>query len=708
MSAFRPIRPSASQDPHESDAAPTGPEGTTGATTPGQQSSLADTAVAIGKQRKRKAPTHVSQNACTNCKKARAKCDGEDPAPCTRCISRAVADQCHYEVHVKTAKEELVRKIRDLEHTNAQLKASARAKDRWIESIMQLVGERSASSIPTGELLEVLRSPPLGSSEPSRPPRPDVNMVDSASGLMYDLAMVDSRSDDGSVAFWTSVTADEGLVHHLMALYFAWIHPVHMLFSEVHFVRSFRNKDYTYCTPGMVNAMCALGCCLMTDPTEGGGSGTNIQAQKLGERFYQQVKLDERADEHSTPVFAITYAILFLVELSMCQARKATSHLRLAVESLRSVDKAEWTEEAFEIVLWGIHTLNTGWAAFTYQKPSAPVSPRAPVFTHVRLDGPDPANWLPYRFQGDAGDKPLASHAIATAREFALLMQIVHETINVYCGSRGKVTAHAVVSLHRRYVSWKDSLPAHLSDHAVESPEYESKALPHVLALHIHYCVALCQLFTPLLSISNLPPATAAHIKSEALAYAQHGLLLARRYYDIFRTRYQPPFLAFCLVHLSDVMLRHGQPLTANDVITFTLTALADSLQGFPVVGPLAAMFRDSVLETGYMLPKDVISILGIAWSNWGREDRLECCGRLTYAQPVDLLAERVDESLVRQWEEVWRTGGIDGSSGVGRKDGRRVGLDGRRTSEEERRDERNGDESGAARYMDINTIMNP
>lgn len=55
MSAFRPIRPSS--DPGEG----------------GLQPSALESSVTLGKTRKRRAPSHVSQNACTNCKKARAK-----------------------------------------------------------------------------------------------------------------------------------------------------------------------------------------------------------------------------------------------------------------------------------------------------------------------------------------------------------------------------------------------------------------------------------------------------------------------------------------------------------------------------------------------------------------------------------------------------------------------------------------------------------
>jgi hypothetical protein len=74
MNSFQAIRPRSS-NPNEDDSA--------------RRPSLnGELAVSVGKGRKRKAPAHVSQNACTNCKKARAKVSqqvGGQSAPLLRC-----------------------------------------------------------------------------------------------------------------------------------------------------------------------------------------------------------------------------------------------------------------------------------------------------------------------------------------------------------------------------------------------------------------------------------------------------------------------------------------------------------------------------------------------------------------------------------------------------------------------------------------------
>lgn len=145
-----------------------------------------------------------------------------------------------------------------------------------------------------------------------------------------------------------------GLCIILMALYFTWIHPVHMLFSEKHFMASYRSGDHTYCTPVLVNIMCAMGCFLLVD--EG---GDEKDAKRHGTRFLEYVYRNIATEDQKKPTFATAYAMLFLVELSAGQARKAASHLRLAVESLHKADTTGFSQEAFEIVVFGVQTMNT-------------------------------------------------------------------------------------------------------------------------------------------------------------------------------------------------------------------------------------------------------------------------------------------------------------------------------------------------------------
>ena len=52
---------------------------------------------------------------------------------------------------------------------------------------------------------------------------------------------------------WTTVTTNNAALDHLFQLYFSWVHPVHSLFHEGHFVHSYHKSDRQYCSPVLVN-----------------------------------------------------------------------------------------------------------------------------------------------------------------------------------------------------------------------------------------------------------------------------------------------------------------------------------------------------------------------------------------------------------------------------------------------------------------------
>lgn len=117
-------------------------------------------------------------------------------------------------------------------------------------------------------------------------------------------------------------------------------------------------------------------------------------------------------------------------------------------------------------------------------------------------------------------------------------------------------------------------------------------------------------------------------------------------------------------------------------------------------------MFCETVVACGLQLPKDVEILMGgRSWQSYSREDKLGCAERLTYAQPVDKLAETIDDSLHTTFEK-----GLEAflRSRIGAR------------PELERQGEKHGSEESAStssssgrrasdvRAMDINSIMNP
>ena len=94
------------------------------------------------------------------------------------------------------------------------------------------------------------------------------------------------------------------------------------------------------------------------------------------------------------------------------------------------------------------------------------------------MDGDD-AVWRFYRQPGDNRELPFRpAHAIVTAYHQAKLFQIINETLNVYCGTRGKVTAAKVLDVYARYLQWKDELPE-----VIANIDEGDQPLPHILYL---------------------------------------------------------------------------------------------------------------------------------------------------------------------------------------------------------------------------------
>lgn len=128
---------------------------------------------------------------------------------------------------------------------------------------------------------------------------------------------------------WTSVTTDSVILDHLFQLYFAWIHPVHTLFSEGHFVNSFRYNSKLFCSPILVNAMCALACHLHAN-------ADTDEIERLGLSFSDAVREDIEPDDGCLPTIQ-ALAVMFLVDLARGRGLRASSYLNVASRSLSNV-----------------------------------------------------------------------------------------------------------------------------------------------------------------------------------------------------------------------------------------------------------------------------------------------------------------------------------------------------------------------------------
>ena len=108
-----------------------------------------------------------------------------------------------------------------------------------------------------------------------------------------------------------------------------------------------------------------MGCDLL-ESEDVGDRRNRVDAATLRDGFMNEARAALTPSTYGYMTSVQTLAVMFLVELSSGKARKAIGYLRSAVDNLRSAvdnvknsDEPSFSEEANEITVWGLHTLNT-------------------------------------------------------------------------------------------------------------------------------------------------------------------------------------------------------------------------------------------------------------------------------------------------------------------------------------------------------------
>lgn len=206
--------------------------------------------------------------------------------------------------------------------------------------------EKLRNGEPYDSIVEWLGRTPMGEIDTMSPRESHVSIHDSS-----DHEMGGTTSTNVT---WTSVTFDHTILDHLFQLYFAWVHPVHTLFHEGHFVDSYKRQSAGYCSPVLVNAICAMACHLHTVT-----DGDDIDFEQLGMDFSDAVGLEIDAEDMSITTIQ-AFAISFLVDCARSNALRASSYLRIASSSLATVDyqSGEGFAEVWKDTVRGVCSLS--------------------------------------------------------------------------------------------------------------------------------------------------------------------------------------------------------------------------------------------------------------------------------------------------------------------------------------------------------------
>ncbi|MCJ1248761.1 hypothetical protein MMC30_005980 [Trapelia coarctata] len=546
-------------------------------------------------------------------------------------------------------KEEMIREIRAL-----------REKNNWVERILRAIradddGAAIIERLRNGESYEAISKtldrPPF-SELPQLSPKFRVQLTKAIAEHSMDM---EGEGNAGTLmpgTSWSNVTDSESLMDTLMALYFTWVHPVHMLFSENHFMASYKNQSDLYCTSALVNAVCAMGCHLLDVEKDERRLWPGIDTEVLREKFLKEAlkKLPQDSAPKMTTIQA--YAILFLVDLGSGKGSRASHYIRLAGDALNARLEYHYATEAMEITRWGIYALNVLWASVTFQVPSVLPASAKPteVFRNVLLDTHDDL-WRFYRHTGDETAQEHPSSAILVARETAKLMLHVHRTIDILYDRRAvELSADEMVGRYKAYLEWEAQLPETMAPpHGIAEARELQHLTAHVLSLHIHYHTAVIHLFQPLLYLPNFTGTARQQVMDITIDHARRSYEAHRLYKELYSCRYQPSVQSFCLLHAGDILIRLSptQP-SATTVVENCLLYLkeaADGKGGFPVCGPLQEMFRRSAVECNVRLPDNVYELMGED-TNYTSEMLLDACTRLSYRQPVERVVANMEDTV--------------------------------------------------------------
>ncbi|KAH8800682.1 fungal-specific transcription factor domain-containing protein [Xylogone sp. PMI_703] len=333
------------------------------------------------------------QNACDECKRRKARCNGQNP--CARCLTHENLT-CHYTPSVRASKDALRAEIMMLQRQQTH-------SDRILHSLASGVQpDAILQQLQDGETLENISQRLLtrqsGSADASTNTNSPTKSISlSSKSLETDLqSFADShrssmqpaessrRIQDECIRHevfhseqaWTTVTIDFKLVEHLVVLYFCWEYPTFSSLSKEHFMKDFETGQHRYCTPLLVNIMCALGCRFSDRPLV---TETSPTGQTLGNRFYDEAYMlweKERFDPSLTTIQATGLMSLwkssrgkndwssFYSEQAIIMAIEMGLHLQTD-----GGEPSEAEDEVRSVTFWGAFVLDQAWSLASGRSP---------------------------------------------------------------------------------------------------------------------------------------------------------------------------------------------------------------------------------------------------------------------------------------------------------------------------------------------------
>jgi hypothetical protein len=166
-----------------------------------------------------------------------------------------------------------------------------------------------------------------------------------------------NQSDADGRNPWTDTIIDQPLLQRLLILYFQWIHPVHTLFSESHFMRNYTRNLHLHCSSALVNAMFALACRFL-EPAEVDKLPNRDDVELLRRRFAAEARSHLSLEIASSLTKIQTSSILSLVAEGDGDMIRSKAYLDAAIDKMeRLMVEGLLGNESFKVTSSGIYVL---------------------------------------------------------------------------------------------------------------------------------------------------------------------------------------------------------------------------------------------------------------------------------------------------------------------------------------------------------------
>ncbi|EAA29913.3 hypothetical protein GE21DRAFT_1546 [Neurospora crassa] len=360
---------------------------------------------------------------------------------------------------------------------------------------------------------------------------------------------------------WTTITSDDGLVQHLLALYFCWEYPTFASLSKEHFLKDFMDGRPRFCSSLLVNALLALGCRFSSQPSTRANPNDPYSS---GDHFFKECqRLFYQEENHHTLTTIQALGIMSIREASCGRDSEswyyAGQSIRLAIEmGLHRVqdDGKDCDESAVQAAtFWGAFALDHAWSLATGSLPQCSCFPQLPPKPAI-IDDIEASLWIPYTDDGaplhQSCEQP--SNVRSVYKCFCELSELVHQSLFILHSPGRPLTSRDLLKIYTQYLNWYDRIP--------EVLRLGHNFTPAVLFAHMYYHFAILLLFRPLIKLrivgSSISPRDVCVQAADAI------LGLVRSYSQLYTLRRTPSFVPYFVLTSSIMHLAIGATSSAT------------------------------------------------------------------------------------------------------------------------------------------------